>query len=174
MNWILFGFKGAGKSYFAKRLGLPYIDTDNLIEKKEQMSVRDLVLQKGEDYFRQVEKEIVVSLNVTKTIIAVGGRTVLDSENLAILQKLGTLIYLKCPKEVLKKRMLTPPLPTFLKDTSFEKMYYERIPKYETIAAKWIELEGKTDKEIIEAIWQVINLEKSLASPHGASLTAKP
>jgi len=138
------------------------------------MQVRDIVLQKGENYFREIEKEIVASLSVTETVIAVGGRTVLELENLNALQKLGTLVYLKCPKELLKKRLLVPPLPTFLKNTTFEKMYYERKPKYETIPATWIELDGKTNQEVLEELWQVINLEKSLASPHGASPTAKP
>ncbi|MDN3506439.1 MAG: shikimate kinase [Simkaniaceae bacterium] len=169
MNWILFGFKGAGKSYFAKRLGLPYIDTDQLIE-DELMSPQQLVLQKGMKNFRAVEKKTIASLTPSNTVIAVGGGAVLDLENLTNLRKLGTLIYLKCPKELLKKRFENAQT-TF---TDFEKLYATRIPKYETIAAKWIEIEGKTDQEIIEAIWEVINLEKSLASPPGASLTAKP
>nr|NGX59578.1 Shikimate kinase 2 [Chlamydiota bacterium] len=173
MNWILFGFKGSGKTYYGSRLGLPFVDTDQLIEEKEELSPREIVLKKGTSYFLNIEKQVIAALSLTGTIIAVGGSTVLDEDNLLLLQKLGKLLYLRCPKTVLKKRILTPPLPSFIDpknpEESFEKMYCTRKPKYETIPSLWIDLENKSEKEVFKALWQAINLDRSFASPHGAS-----
>lgn len=177
MNWILFGFKGAGKTYFGRRLGLPFIDTDEQIERKEGMSPRNICLQKGEDYFRELEKEVISSLTLSQTVIAVGGGTVLNSQNLNHLQRLGKMLYLKCPKEVVKKRMLTPPLPSFLDpcdpEGSFEKMYTTRKNKYEKIPATVVDLAGKNEQTILEELWQAIDLDNSSPSQLGESLMAK-
>ena len=125
MNWILCGFKGCGKSFFGARLSLPFLDLDRLIEERERLCVRDIVLQKGEAYFRKLEKETALSLEVEGHVIAVGGGTLLDPISQAHLRSLGPLIYLKCPKQILKKRILIPPLPTFIKNNDdFEKIYF--------------------------------------------------
>jgi shikimate kinase len=100
-------------------------------------------------------------------VIAVGGGAVLDPENLIHLLRLGKMLYLKCPKEILKQRT-----HSFFQD--FEKMYSIRKPKYETIPSTWIETEKKSEQEVLEAIWQVINLDKSSGSPHGENPMAKP
>lgn len=154
---------------------LPFLDLDHLIEEKEQRSIRQLVLEKGEAYFRKVEKETVLSLQVDNHVIALGGGTVFDPESLLHLQTLGPLIYLQCPKSLLKKRIMTPPLPTYLSnEADFERIYSQRIPHYEKIANFTINLENQTEQETLEALWRVINLATSFASPHGANLMAKP
>lgn len=160
LNWILFGFKGAGKTYYGSRLKLPFIDTDQLVG----MAPNEIPIEK----FRKLEKKVILSLDPTNTVISVGGGAVLDPENLAHLQKLGALIYLKCPKSILKTR----PLPNFVSD--FEEMYATRIKIYESIPATVIDLEGKTTQEVLEGLWQAINLETSSASQLGESPTEKP
>ena len=183
MNWILFGFKGVGKTYFGSRLGLPLIDTDQLIEERENRSIRELIKQKGELYFRECERQVVQTLCVANHIIAVGGGTVCDLENLKHLQALGTLIYLRRTKESVKEKLLTPPLPTFLENETFEKHYSTRIAKYERIPSIGIELDGKTDQAILEELWQVIKSapfsgslpgENHMAEPLALSSTAAP
>jgi shikimate kinase len=99
MNLILFGYKGAGKTHFGKLLSLetkrPFIDTDELIVEMAGKPVREIYLE-NEKKFRAIEKEALQKLNgITNTIIAVGGGTVLDPENVAFLQSLGRMIYLR-------------------------------------------------------------------------------
>jgi len=171
LNWILFGFKGAGKTYFgrllAQRTNLSFLDTDELIEKREKMSCRHISLERGELHFRSLEKELITNLDVKDHIISLGGGSILDRENRIYLQKLGQLIYLKCPKDLLKKRMLIPPLPSFIDPSdpegSFETMYCTRKPQYEIIPSRAIHLAKKTDQEILEELWQVINSVISFA-----------
>jgi shikimate kinase len=152
MNLILFGFKGCGKTtigqQLAAQLHCTFIDTDHLIEKKGGKPVREIVLTFGFDRFLKLEQEAVASLKgVSGCVIAVGGGTVLNPENLNTLEKLGTLVYLQASKETLKRRMLRGELPTFLdpKDPegSFEKMYAARKEFYEQIPAVRIDAEGE-------------------------------
>jgi shikimate kinase len=155
----LFGFKGSGKTYFGKRLGAPFLDTDHCIEEMEGKSVREIVLTKGIAYFRTKERELIRTLEVKNTVIAVGGGTVLDPENVSHLKRLGLLIYLKCSKEVVKSRMLTPPLPTFLDanapEDAFEQHFEERASLYEQISGKILDLTGKSELAIIRELKQI-------------------
>lgn len=165
MNWILFGFKSVGKTHFGRLLGakshIPFLDIDELIEKKAKLSIPGIVRKKGEQAFRKLEEEVITNLCVENHIISVGGGSVLCQNNLRHLQNLGKLIYLKGPKNLIKKRLLTPPLPSYLdpKDPegSFEKMYCTRILKYETISSFTVHVGAKSEPEILEELWQVIN-----------------
>ena len=60
---ILIGFMGAGKttigSALSNQLGMEFIDTDNRIEELEQMTIMDIFEKKGEQYFRQLETNVL-------------------------------------------------------------------------------------------------------------------
>lgn len=167
MSLILFGFKSCGKTTFGKKLAaklaLPFIDTDRLIEKLvgEKLSCRELVKQKGSAFFREKEREAVKSLiGKEKAVIALGGGTVLDPENVRILAKIGVLVYLRVDREALKRRLLTPPLPTYLdpKDPegSFSRMYEERKEVYEHIPAVWVDV-NRDEEIVLTELSQVID-----------------
>ena len=77
-NLILLGMMGSGKStignLLSKKLGIDFIDTDSLIEKLTKMKISDIFLKKGEKYFRNFEKKIVMkSLNSQNSVISLGG-----------------------------------------------------------------------------------------------------
>ena len=178
MNWILYGFKGAGKSTLAKRLPLPSLDTDHLIETQMGISVRDIVRYQGWEQLRSLERETLKSLDIDGHVIAVGGSTPLDPINLNHLKRLGKLIYLAAPKSLILKRQLTAPFPLFIDpnapESSFERMWSIRNTEYEKIADFRVELEGKTITQAGEMLWQVINLETSFALRHGENPMGKP
>ncbi len=108
-NIALVGFMGTGKStiaaLLAKKLQAGYVDLDEKIEEKEGMKIVDIFSQKGESYFRKVEKDIVaeISLNEGK-IIACGGGVVLNEENVKNIKKSGFMICLEAAPEVILKR----------------------------------------------------------------------
>lgn len=178
MNWILCGFKGAGKSYFAAKLGLPFLDTDTLIEEALSMPIPQIVKEKGEPFFRKQEQITIEALDVEGHVIAVGGGALLNPASTAALKRLGLLIFLNAPKTLIKQRLLTPPLPSYLDPSdpegSFETMWSTRISEYERICDTALELESKSDERILEELWQVINLATSFASRRGENLTEKP
>ncbi len=146
---ILFGFKSVGKTTLGKRfslsLGLPFIDTDDLLVARYQKTVRELYRDGGEDLFRKREKEIILSLDPQPAVIALGGGAVLDKENLSHLQTIGQLIYLKANFETVKKRIFSQSIPSFIDpqnpEDSLRGLYEKRVALYEQIPALVIEVE---------------------------------
>lgn len=163
-NLILFGYKSSGKTFFgsllAKELEIPFIDTDQLVEKlykkefREECNCRQISIKMGESGFRMLEKRVIDDLSeVTNTIIALGGGAVLNSENCLKLEKLGKLVYLEADKETIKHRIFSDEIPSFLDPTdpekSFEIMYEQRRPIYEKVSLFKIKIHGKTDQQIL-------------------------
>lgn len=160
---ILIGFKGVGKTYFgmrlAKKLGVSFIDTDQLLEQlfaqeyQKNLTCSAIALEKGFHFFRQIEKKVIHSLEKKENlIIALGGGSVLDEDNRHYLRSLGKLVYLETSIEILKKRIFQQETsPVFLNahDGSFERIYYERQAIYEKIASVKIHIAGKSEDEIL-------------------------
>jgi shikimate kinase len=141
MNRILFGFKGSGKTTFGKKLAeqlkKPFIDLDELIEKRYHLGIRELYKKVGEIEFRRIERETLLEIkSVTGSVIALGGGTVLDGENVKLLQTMGEMIYLKASFETIQKRIQDQ--PAFVLQT-LKQIYEERLPIYESIPAVCIE-----------------------------------
>ena len=83
-NLVLTGMMGVGKSTvgkkLAKKLGLKFVDVDQLIEKKEKVRIKDIFENKGENYFRKIEKQITLDVLKSKNLlIALGGGAFLNS-----------------------------------------------------------------------------------------------
>ena len=100
-NVILIGFMGAGKTTIgeklASRMNRRMIDTDAYIVAKEGMSINDIFASKGEEYFRELETNVIKELTKTthNAIISTGGGMPLRDENAKLLRKLGKVFYLK-------------------------------------------------------------------------------
>jgi shikimate kinase len=167
MNLILFGYKKSGKTYFGLELArmrkMRFIDTDLLTEElytaryHQCLSCKEIVKHHGLNLLRELEKQVIFSLtDLHHTVVALGGGIVLDKENLAHLMKIGSLVYLKADKEALKKRILSGEIPSYLDcndlHASFEKMYHERLPIYESIPAFVIDTHLKTEKQILHIL----------------------
>ncbi len=99
---ILLGYMGCGKSTIAKllaeKVNLPYLDLDEIIEKRENATVKSIFSQKGEIYFRKLEHEILTDLmkNGNSFILSLGGGTPCYANNHEFLKGEHVfLIYLK-------------------------------------------------------------------------------
>jgi len=96
-NIIVTGFMGTGKTtiakLLAKDLGRTYVSIDEEIEKREGEVIADIFKNKGETYFRKLEKEIVKTVSEKKgQVIDTGGGVILDEENMINLKETGTII----------------------------------------------------------------------------------
>lgn len=165
MNLILFGYKAAGKSYFGKKLAIRlsyiFMDTDYMVESVCLMGVREICEREGEEFFREVEKEVIKSLEGKKNmIVALGGGAILDPDNVKLLTKLGTLVYLQVDKSILKERLLKGPVPTFLDakdlDGSFERMYEKRREVYESIPSIWLDA-NREEEKVLEDLISIVH-----------------
>ena len=93
-NIILVGFMGTGKTTngrrVAKKIGYEFVDTDLLIEKREQRTIPQIFEQNGEDYFRKLEHNTIRRVHqYKKAVISTGGGTILNPKNLELLKKHG-------------------------------------------------------------------------------------
>lgn len=108
-NIVLIGFMGTGKSTvgnkLANRLGLKFVDSDDIIEKRADKSIEEIFAQEGEKYFRDLETEVVSDLGQrTGLVIATGGGVVLRKQNIEALSKNGIIILLTAtPEEILNR-----------------------------------------------------------------------
>ena len=99
-NIVITGMSGAGKSELGKALaemtGWPWYDTDTLIIEKTDISIPEIFKRVGEEGFRDIESEVVRSLeDQTGIIISTGGGVVLREENIRSLKKNGRIFFLR-------------------------------------------------------------------------------
>jgi shikimate kinase len=106
---VLVGLPGSGKStvgrQLARRLALPFTDTDHVIEQRLGCSIRSFFEREGEEAFRDVEEAVIAELAVQQDgVIATGGGAVLRSANRERLRGAGPVIYLRStPEDVFRR-----------------------------------------------------------------------
>ena len=164
-NIILIGFMGTGKTSLgkaaARKLKIPFLDTDDLIVEKEGMTINEIFATKGEAYFRSLETQIIKELQELEGghVIAAGGGLPLREENRPLLKKLGQVIYIRTSPKILAERLESDTKRPVLKQgegtilEKVERILGEREPKYVDAADIIIENDGRsffnTAKKII-------------------------
>lgn len=106
----LVGMPGSGKStvgrQLARRLGLPFFDSDALIEQRLGCSIREYFAREGEAAFRDVEQQVIADLAAgPHAVVATGGGAVLREANRQKLREAGRVIYLRSSPEELHRRV---------------------------------------------------------------------
>lgn len=110
----LIGARASGKTtvgrMLARRLGLPFVDTDAHVVAALGEAIADLVAREGWPAFRQHESASLVAASATPAVVATGGGMVLDPANCTHMRKTGTVIYLDVPASALCARLAADPL----------------------------------------------------------------
>ena len=106
----IIGFMGSGKSTAGKKLasllGWSFIDLDKRIEEQAGTTIPEIFSQQGEDYFRNVEAEVLKNLmSQTNTVISTGGGTPCHGDNMDHMLETGLTLYLKLTPVQLKSRL---------------------------------------------------------------------
>ena len=153
-NVILIGMPGSGKTSIGKalkeELSLDFIDTDEEIVKREGKSIPEIFKEKGEEYFRKVESEVLRSVGVlTGKIISTGGGVVKNPENYFPLKQNGKIFWIDRAIE----KLVTEGRPLSKDRETVEKLYEERKDKYSAFSDVKIDNNG----EISSAVKGVIN-----------------
>lgn len=153
-NIILCGFMGCGKSTvgkrLAQRLNYTFVDTDSLIENKENMSVSAIFSEKGEQYFRNIESEVAKELSGKEgLVIATGGGMMLCEKNAENLNKTGLCFWLKVTSKTVLKRLKDdtsrPLLQRADKETAIKELMEIREPIYKAVCQYHVN--GECDSE---------------------------
>jgi len=139
----LSGFMGSGKSttgrLLASQLGWTFVDLDRRITEAAGQSIPEIFARRGEAEFRRLEHDQLARVIAEASgdqkprIVSLGGGTVAQPQNLAILRDSGAvLIWLDCPiEELLVRCAQITDRPLFRDEASFRRLYQERLPFYE-------------------------------------------
>lgn len=162
-NIILIGFMGCGKTSVGKRLAqalnMDFLDTDEWIEDKQQMTISDIFSTKGEAAFRVMETECLKELlerEGKEFVLSVGGGLPIREENRKLLSRIGHVVYLKVSADVVYNRVRNDKSRPLLQAPNprgrIIDLMSARKNFYESAAESIIEVDNKEFDEIIELI----------------------
>ncbi len=136
---VLIGLMGSGKSAVGKMLsemiGVPFSDTDNIIEKEVGKKIDQIFDDYGERYFRKVEEKVVgKALDNSAHIISTGGGSILSPKTRSLIKVKSCSVWIQCDVHLIARRILNQEKRPLLKnknivDTLIEKNE-ERIKFY--------------------------------------------
>lgn len=164
-NLILTGFMACGKTtvgqLLARQCHCTFIDTDALIVEQAEMSISEIFATRGEEAFRQMERQTAAALADRRNlVIATGGKMMLDPANVEALGSTGVIVCLTAsPKEICRRvvadglqlrPLLTGPDPegTICKLLEARKAGYGQFPQVMT--------DGKTPEMIAEEVLSLV------------------
>ena len=112
MKIFLIGFMGSGKTHWGRQLSeklkLPFFDLDEQIVFAEKKTINEIFAEKGEEYFRMKEKELLHTITESygSFIMSCGGGAPCYFNNIEYMNRAGTTVWLNTPLEILFKRLL--------------------------------------------------------------------
>lgn len=165
-NIALIGFMGCGKSTIAgmmkKMFGMDVVEMDQIISEREEMSIPDIFADKGEEYFRNLETELLVELQSRRNVvISCGGGVPMRECNVEAIKKSGRVVLLTASPETILKRVQgnhDRPLLEGKKNVAYiEELMEKRREKYFAAADVVVETDGKNKRMICEELVQKLN-----------------
>lgn len=136
---VLVGMMGAGKtalgSELARRLHVPFTDTDTEIETAAAMSIAEIFARDGEAFFRDREAQVIARiLRDSPRVISTGGGAWMQDRNRAAIRAAGLSVWLACDLETLwnrvRQRSTRPLLKTADPRGTLARLLAERDPVY--------------------------------------------
>ena len=160
-NIFLIGFMGCGKStiagYLHDTFSMDVVEMDDIIAKREGMSISDIFETHGEQYFRDLETNLLIEMQSrTNVVISCGGGTPMRECNVVEMKKNGRVVLLTAKPETILDRVKDShdrPLIENNKTVPFiAELMEKRREKYEAAADIVIETDGKSELQICEEL----------------------
>ncbi len=164
----LVGLPGSGKStvgrQLARRLQVPFFDSDHVIEERQGYSIKEAFLRYGEDRFRDLEEVVLDELSQKpQAIISTGGAAILKSATRQRLRERGHVVYLNSTPEELYRRLRhdtnRPLLQVADPLSRLRDLYAVRDPLYREVAHFVIE----TGRPSVASLVNMILMQLELA-----------
>lgn len=162
-NIVLIGFMGAGKStvsdYLSTMFAMDVIEMDQLISKREGMSISDIFAVHGEEYFRNLETNLLIEMQSRQNvIISCGGGVAMRERNVEEMKKNGRVVLLSALPETILERVKDSderPLLNGHKNVEYiENLMEARRERYEAAADIVVHTDNKSVLEICEDLIQ--------------------
>lgn len=167
MLLVLVGLPGSGKStvgrQLARRLGLPFTDTDHAIEQRIGCSIREFFEREGEAAFRDIEEATIAEqVQQAVGVLATGGGAVLRPANRERLRAGGHVVYLRStPEELFRRLRNDTNRPLLQVDDPLARLralYDERDPLYRETAHFIIETGRPSVRTLVNMILMQLEL----------------
>ncbi|MEW1549834.1 shikimate kinase [Streptomyces tsukubensis] len=157
---------GSGKStvgeVLARRLGVPYRDTDADIVNAEGREISDIFIEDGEPHFRELERTAVrEALAVHSGVLALGGGAILDATTRALLSGLP-VVYLSLEvDEAVRRTGLNQARPLLAVNPrrQWRELMDARRPLYTEVARAVVATDDRTPDEVADAILDALELK---------------
>jgi len=165
INIVLTGFMGTGKTtvgkLLAKKLQRDFIDTDQLIEERQGLTIPEIFANQGEAAFRRMEAAIAGELGKRQgLVISTGGRLMLDPANVKALSRKGHVFCLVATPEQILSRVAKdtdnhrPLLDGANPDERIAALLQERKKGYERFLT--LDTGNKQPADIVEDILKIL------------------
>ena len=156
-NIVLIGFMGAGSEFLKTAFAMDVIEMDQIIAEREGMSISDIFEVYGEQYFRDLETNLLIEMQSrTNVVISCGGGTPMRECNVVEMKKNGRVVLLTAKPETILDRVKDShdrPLIENNKTVPFiAELMEKRREKYEAAADIVIETDGKDELQICEEL----------------------
>tara|TARA_Y100000996_G_scaffold247138_1_gene194295 strand:+ start:424 stop:924 length:501 start_codon:yes stop_codon:yes gene_type:complete len=147
----LIGMAGAGKSTIgiklAKLLEFNFLDGDTMIEEKINQSIQSFLDHHGGKEFTKIEEEILLSIDLNKTVLATGGSAVLSDTAMNFLKKESEVIFLDVSYKNISERILNLSERGLVRESnqSLQDTYNQRLNLYKKYADHVVINDGDID-----------------------------
>ncbi len=155
---VLAGLPGSGKSKvgraLARRLGVPHVDTDDLIVESQGRSIAEIFAVDGEASFRRIEAGAVARALTMDAVVSLGGGAVTTPAVREILAGRCVVVLDVDHEELLRRtshkthRPLLQPDP----DAALRRLRVERTPYYEEVAAVRVHSDSGPASDVVEEV----------------------
>ena len=167
-NIVLIGMSGVGKTqkgkYIARKTNMNYLDTDTAIVEEEGISIDEIFTKFGEDYFRNIEEEIIRKVsNLNNTVISAGGGVILRENNIDLLKHNSFIVYLKGDINTIVSNLSNSnTIRPLLKESpdlykTVQNLYANREGLYKLYSHITVDIDNKSNEDIYNEVLNAYN-----------------